>query len=598
MLVRMRLILVLLVLVMAPAGSQKFLCEFVQDYHVDVFFDISKKTKNVMDALEDLKGDLAETEVNLVVNRKSFVNYPDEYVSHLRYCSSQGIKLSVPYLVTEDGDIIILGGYETDEYLVKALIFQNIFRRSCDLTAAANELLNQSRRYNLIYETQEGIYDLREVYDYTDAKEWYQFLKLSYLFVVRSESTQKESQKIAEEERRRELRSQGNLDNVDITFKVSGLEFEEGDTLIGSLEMFNQGPSIKTKTRLYFGGNPSCILAKDLTEFEDEIPLHGSKNYAVRYELNKAGTFHLFAEVGNERKILFKKEINVRINGDYETLRRNVERNFSYIKIKLSELESKRYEVKDIRQAVENLEQDLVRSVQLHEDCQLSLAIERLQKISGDLTRYKYKLELVPQIRKPRPVQWIVVFGLNAPKGDRDIAIELAEKLNGSAVSDKDIIPGALEDKNVVLIGGPAVNVYSNTYRDSTNPRFVFLNENWYILTNKTLILDENYGFYSSISFHGSEMYMIAGLSHGGTLKAYNQFLNDKFSPKEKKEIQIEEVKIEEAIELKEEKIEIGKKLPDKTVRWFAIGVYAFLFIFLIYTILRFFRGVKIEWEG
>ncbi len=536
----MRTIAFMFILICVPVLSQQLLCEFVSEYHVTFFSDDSKTSNIVLNSLEDLRSEFQQTNVKLVVENKNLLKNREEHESYKKNATSKGIVLSIPYLVTEEGGIIIAGGYKTDEYLIKALILQMVIERSCKLPAGASIYFNQSKSYLKGYENY-NIYDLRDAYDYTDAKMAHQLLSVAYSYIVLTEKYQRESMLKIQREKEKQLIKTANFDNIEAILQIPEKEFKEGEEIAVALKLENKGKKQRDNRYIkirfiiadLFGNEMNCLVPLDNNEFESNLLIEEKEYYLVRFRLNKPGSFKVIAIINSDGKEI-NLERNIIVDSVYNNLRDQILLNISKANDEILLLERLGHDTITIKTAFDRAETNVIQANQLYSECDLESAIKKLEEAKKDLSTSGYKINL---LKDKGPIyerrSWIIVYGKNAPLNDKNLAFKLAEKTEGKAVSDYNTSFYEFEEENVVLIGGPAINHFSNIFKEETDPRFIFIDGNWYILSEKTLINDETFGFFSKVgSPLTKEMYIVAGLSRWGTEQGYNKFI-DFFDRKE-----------------------------------------------------------------
>ncbi len=155
---RYKTILLSVLLILVPVqmtSAQTRLSDCVNEYHVILFKSESSTSQRALNDLGNLKEELASYGVNLVIEAKNPLQNIVIHNKYEDYLNSKGYTLTVPYLVTEEEDIFVYGGYYTrftDDYIAKSLILQRIIDRGCKFPQEVETNIKKSKSFLASYQ--------------------------------------------------------------------------------------------------------------------------------------------------------------------------------------------------------------------------------------------------------------------------------------------------------------------------------------------------------------------------------------------------------------------------------------------------------------
>ncbi len=131
-----------------------------------------------------------------------------------------------------------------------------------------------------------------------------------------------------------------------------------------------------------------------------------------------------------------------------------------------------------------------------------------------------------------------IVCGKNAPITDYECAYQIKEFLwNDLAVKSEIIMDTDVNEKilkkNLILVGGPAVNSLSSRINNRIYPRFIKIDDSWSIDGKEGIETGWNTGLISMVdnpNNPNNKFLVIAGTDRGGTIKAKDGFLSGKLN--------------------------------------------------------------------
>ncbi len=374
------------------------------------------------------------------------------------------------------------------------------------------------------------VYIMRSAPDLMNARISYQYMKLALGSIFREEEKGIAYQKKIQMEPSEEEVVKRTKKGIEVSMTVPRTRYSEGDILETGIKVSNLKSAGKTNTNsiIYLAENTTCNAPLSTNEFDFDVAAFRNERFSTKYALNKAGTYHVIVKTffDNDQILLNQK---ITVEPVFEP-----KRNILVSQLKDAEnlekaLSKKGYNTEEALGYLKKAHQKITIATSLHEKCDYSNAMEELNEAQSDLTFATIRLNLIsslpiPEVDNLKYKNWIVVYGKKAPYSDKKVAFELATKMGFKVVSDQNITLSEIRDKNVVLIGGPDANSYSNLFKTETCSKFEKIDDNWYIISDCNLIDDEGYGFYSKTF---GEVYLVAGLSRWGTISAYNKFVKD-----------------------------------------------------------------------